>query len=398
MVMRVKAQFHRFDAGAVRARSPDVAAGAGKPTAHVWDGVVRWFHWSLVLAIMVAATTAMALPPKWITAHIVAGTTAVALVLVRFVWGFTGTAAARFACFVHSPAVVWRHLVELVHGTARRHLGHNPLGGAMIVALMVLIVVLAATGAVTLAGSLKSGPLAFATNFATGEVARQIHQFLAYGLLVLIVAHVGGVIAESRRTRENLAWAMVDGRKAVRPGDIGYQLLRANGVATAAIVVVTISTSAAIILMLSRLPALGVPTGSLDPVYGEECGACHSAYHPSLAPAATWVAIVAGLRSHFGENASLDPATEAHIRAYLLANSADTFDTKAANRLRRIDPADPLRITATPFWQRTHRKIPEAVFASKAVGSRGACNACHGDAASGLFAPSSIDIPKEAGS
>lgn len=367
-------------------------------TIRVWDAVVRWFHWSLVAAVAVAAVTGMLLLPTWVTTHIVAGTTAAALVLIRIVWGFTGTGAARFASFVHSPAAIWNHFIELKQGTARRHIGHNPLGGVMIVALMSLILVLAATGTVTLAGSLKSGPLAFATRFATGEAAREIHQVLAYGLLALIAAHIVGVGLESRRTRENLTRAMIDGRKATRLGDIGYRPRRARGLAAAAIAVVAVGTSAAVMLTLSRWPALGVPTGSLDPVYAEECGACHTPYHPSLLPAATWAAIVAGLEWHFGENASLDPTTTEHVRAYLLANSAGSFDTKAANRLRRTDPADPLRITATPFWQRTHRGIPEAVFASKAVRSRGACNACHADAASGLFAPSSIHIPEEAGS
>ena len=99
---------------------------------------------------------------------------------------------------------------------------------------------------------------------------------------------------------------------------------------------------------------------------------------------------------HFGENAELDPDETRKIRDYLVANSAEAYDTKAANRFRRPDPSDPLRITATPFWQRTHGSIPDQVFAAKAVASRGNCSACHEDAAAGLFNPSSIHIPEEA--
>jgi cytochrome b len=364
----------------------------------VWDPLVRLFHWSLVAAVTVAAVTAMVLPPTWVTSHIVAGTIAVALVGLRIIWGFVGTGPARFTSFVHAPGVVLRHFQQLRQGVAHRHIGHNPLGGTMIVGLMTAIVVLALSGAIALGGTLKSGPLAFATSFATGEVWRQIHQLLAYGLLGLIGAHIVGVLVESRRTDDSLVRAMIDGRKEARPGDIVPPVRQALVLTTAAIAVVALVASAAVIFALSLRPAMGVPTAPLDPLYAEECGACHFAYHPSLAPAATWEAILAGLSSHFGENAELDPAEVVQLRTYLLANSADAFDTKAANRLRRTDPADPLRIIATPFWQRTHRRIPEAVFASKAVGSRGACNACHRDAASGLFEPSSIHVPEEAGS
>ena len=91
------------------------------------------------------------------------------------------------------------------------------------------------------------------------------------------------------------------------------------------------------------------------------------AYHPSLAPAASWSAMMDDLSHHFGENAELDPATADHIRSYLLAHSAEHYDTLVANRLRQTDPADPLRITATPFWQRIHRRISASVFASKQV-------------------------------
>ena len=105
---------------------------------------------------------------------------------------------------------------------------------------------------------------------------------------------------------------------------------------------------------------------------------------------------MAGLSNHFGEDASLDAGTAQTILAYLTANSADAFDTRAANVLRRRNPDNPLSITATPFWRHRHARIPDRVFASPAVASRGNCAACHADAASGLFRPSAIAIPKDA--
>ena len=126
-----------------------------------------------------------------------------------------------------------------------------------------------------------------------------------------------------------------------------------------------------------------------------ECGACHMAFHPSLLPAASWAAIMAGLADHFGEDASLDPATKAEIGAFLSANAAEHWDTLAANRQRQINRGRPLEITATLFWRRRHGRLAEAMFAQAPVRARQNCAACHMDAASGLFAPQMIALPKE---
>jgi cytochrome b len=377
-------------------RPPKAHADAPKADVEVWDTAVRVFHWSLVTMVTVALVTGLLLLPTWITLHLVAGTAAAALIVARVVWGLWGPGAARFASFVSGPRKLLAHCRELAAGTARRHLSHNPLGGAMIVAMFVVVILLALTGAVAEGGVLKSGPLAFMTTFAAGWTVRGIHQLIAYVLLGMVVLHLGGVVFESRRSHENLARAMVDGHKPARPGDIAPPRAVAHPVLAGSVAALLLLAGTGVIYALAQRPGLGVPRGPLDPVYADECGACHIAYHPSLAPAATWSAIMSDLTHHFGDNAALDAATSERIRKYLLNHSAERYDTLPANRLRRTDPADPLRITATPFWQRRHRHIPDSVFASRQVVARSNCAACHEDAASGLFAPSAIEIPENA--
>jgi len=101
------------------------------------------------------------------------------------------------------------------------------------------------------------------------------------------------------------------------------------------------------------------------------------------------------LGDHFGDNASLEPDANATLVSYLTANSAEHWDTQAANRLRKPSAAEPLRITATEGWKRLHRDIPDAVFRRRSVGSKLNCTSCHADAESGRFAPRAIAIPKE---
>ncbi len=373
-----------------------IAGGSREPIrVIVWDPFIRLFHWLLVAAIAMAITTSLILPITWLGWHLVAGIAVLALVVARIVWGLLGSTFARFSSFVTTPGDLLHHLRELRQGIAHRHRGHNPLGGAMILALITIIVAIGATGAIALGGALKIGPLGFAVGYAAGRTAWSVHQWLAYGLLGLIAPHIGGAIYESRRTRENLVRAMIDGRKEARRADVTAPPRESSpGLAIVIVAILFVGIVPAVIVM-TRWPAAGVPERPLDKVYAQECGACHVAYHPSLLPAATWSAIMDGLAQHFGEDAELDPAKAQAIRAYLLANAAGRYDTLPAHAFLQINPADPLRITATPFWTRRHASLSPQVLSSKPVGGKGQCDACHQDAASGRFSPLAIAVPEE---
>jgi hypothetical protein len=145
---------------------------------------------------------------------------------------------------------------------------------------------------------------------------------------------------------------------------------------------------------LSRLPPAGLPAMPANPMFAQECGACHRPFHPSLLPRASWAAVMAGLADHFGEDASL-PADEARqIGAYLQTYSAEAWDTEAARRFAVTSPDQPLRITETPYWRRKHAGIDPAVFARPTIGAKSNCGACHRDAESGRFDDQAINIPE----
>lgn len=119
--------------------------------------------------------------------------------------------------------------------------------------------------------------------------------------------------------------------------------------------------------------AVPAPTG--EEAFNSECGACHKAFPPQFLPARSWQTIMAGLSSHFGENASLDPDTERQISDYLVANAAVT----GSPVFRGLDAnAAPLRITETPFWIRIHHELRPSVFDRPDVKSKSNCVACHG--------------------
>ena len=371
-----------------RAAAPDVTP--------VWDLGVRLFHWLLVAAIAIALVTGLSGPRNVLNLHIAAGSAIGGLVAFRILWGLTGSTYARFSSFpVQRPAII-ADLAGLVAGRRPRYRGHNPLGSLMVLALLAILTLSVMTGLVTLGGVDKQGPLAFVTSYNAGKATQEFHQALAYGLLALIGSHLLGVAYESHHGQPDLIRAMLTGKKAASAAGHRASPARAKPLLAGLCVLLLLTGAVHQIVALSARPALGVPAGSLDPTYAQECGSCHMAYPPSLAPSGRWIAILANLSDHFGEDASLNPDVATQIRAYLTMHAAEKWDTRAAHELQRASPQDPLRLTATPFWLRTHRGISESVFKSRAVGAKGACEKCHSDASTGRFDPQDIHIPERA--
>lgn len=173
-------------------------------TVRVWDPAVRIFHWSLAASILAAWLTS----EEWKDIHIWAGYVAAALIAFRLLLGFFGSPRARFSDFVRSPLAVWRYARDVVAGRDARYIGHNPAGGVMIVALLLTIAAIAATGW-----------MQTLDRFWGEEWLEEVHGTLANGLLVLIFLHVAGVIFASVRHAENLALSMITGNKRLSEHD-----------------------------------------------------------------------------------------------------------------------------------------------------------------------------------
>lgn len=360
----------------------------------VWDWWVRLSHWLVLAAVIVASVTGFLLGSSWLGLHVLAGALIGALVLARVVWGFAGGDFARFSGFVSGPRAVFAHLQDLRQGRVHRHLGHNPLGAAMIVALLAVLAGLVGSGAMLLGDRFGAGPLAQMLGSPTGRLIAAPHQALAVILLILIGLHVAGALFESWRSRENLVAAMVSGDKSVRPGDAVPKPARARPLLAVGVTVVLLGATFGETEVQRALPLRAAPVDISGSLYLSDCADCHAAFHPSLLPATSWTAIMAHLDDHFGEDASIGAADVAEITAYLAANAAGVADSKPSRVFQQVSAADPLRITATPFWQRTHAGIDPAQFRQPGIAAKSNCAACHADAGTGWFYPGAIDIPE----
>ncbi len=179
----------------------------------VWDPLVRVFHWSLVAAFFTAYLT----EDDFLNLHVTAGYLIAGLVTIRLIWGVVGTRHARFSNFVAGPAEVIAYLKEVLRGHPRRYLGHNPAGGAMILALILLLLLTLLSGLALYGAAESSGPLAAlfsAWSHDQAEWLEEAHELFANLTLLCVALHVGGVVMASLQHRENLVRAMVTGRKA----------------------------------------------------------------------------------------------------------------------------------------------------------------------------------------
>ena len=108
----------------------------------VWDPLIRVFHWTLVTAVAVTWLT----EDEFLDLHVYAGYTIMVLLAIRLLWGFIGTRHARFSDFVRPPREAMTYLKQLVTVRAKRHLGHNPVGGLMIIVLLISLMLSSITG------------------------------------------------------------------------------------------------------------------------------------------------------------------------------------------------------------------------------------------------------------
>lgn len=178
----------------------------------VWDPLIRIFHWSLVFTFFIAFIT----EDDWMDLHILAGYAVSILIAFRLIWGIIGTRQARFLSFVKPPSVVISYFKQMLSLRVPHYLGHNPLAAVMVIALLSSIILVAFTGIVLIAGE-GQGPLA-GTVYASwsGEWMEEIHEFFANFSLLLVIAHVSGVVVSSLLEGENLVKAMINGRKKAR--------------------------------------------------------------------------------------------------------------------------------------------------------------------------------------
>lgn len=194
----------------------------------VYDSPTRLFHW-LFAGFFITAFAISNLvddDSARFSLHMLAGLGMVFVVALRLVWSLVGTRHARLADLVLNPSQLFAYFKGMLSGGSQRWIGHNPASSWAAVVMVGLALGLGTTGILMATGG-------------ENDAIKEVHELMANAFLVVVLLHVGGVLAHVLRHRDGLASSMVSGRKqAVAADQVPVRSLPVAGVAFVALTVV----------------------------------------------------------------------------------------------------------------------------------------------------------------
>lgn len=185
---------------------------ADSDTRRVWDLPVRVLHWTLAAAV---ATSFLSYQIGAMQLHGAAGVLIITVVLTRLVWGVIGSDTARFSSFARGPAAVKAYARSLIGGETPHSVGHNPLGGWAVFALLASCLIQALLGLFSHAEDIDfEGPLAATISEATSAAITGVHEGFSTVVMIIVGVHIAANVFYLKRRNENLIRPMWTGEKA----------------------------------------------------------------------------------------------------------------------------------------------------------------------------------------
>ena len=206
------------DAAGAEAASAVPPAPEALTRVGVWDRPTRVGHWLFPVLIATSWISSHVDDVRW---HIRSGLAMLALVVFRLAWGILGGTTARFSRFVKGPGSIGRYVRAGMFDRHHRSVGHNPLGGWSVIALLATLATMVGSGLIAVdVEDDRSGPLARFVSFDQGRSAAYVHHLAFKTLQLLVVIHLVAVALYWIGKGENLVFPMITGRKRVAHGSM----------------------------------------------------------------------------------------------------------------------------------------------------------------------------------
>ncbi|GAB1256822.1 cytochrome b/b6 domain-containing protein [Aurantivibrio plasticivorans] len=176
----------------------------------VWDFPTRFFHWSVVSLFLLSWWS---IEYDRVDIHHLSGYLLLALLLFRITWGFVGSTTSRFSNFIHRPSTVLNYCKRLLVKDAGDTVGHNPLGGLSVIAMIALLLAQIILGLfIEDVDGLAPGPLSHLVDYSTNRWAAETHEVLFDVLLGVIALHISAISFYLLYKKRNLISPMITGK------------------------------------------------------------------------------------------------------------------------------------------------------------------------------------------
>jgi cytochrome b len=180
----------------------------------VWDIPVRLFHWLLVICLCGQWLTAKVLEDA-MDIHFTIGYFAIGLIIFRLIWGFVGTKYARFNNFISGPKAMLSYLRSLTSKQKSVTTGHNPVGGLLLPAVLILVGLQAISGLFTSDDIVSAGPYYDSANSTVQKCMQWLHHNIFDVLIALAVIHLFAIAWYRWALKHDLITPMITGQKVV---------------------------------------------------------------------------------------------------------------------------------------------------------------------------------------
>lgn len=179
----------------------------------VWDLPVRLFHWLLLISLLSAWYTSDG-ERDLIDYHLKIGYFTLGLIIFRIMWGIFGTQYAKFSQFFPTKTKLLSYLNKSKQNQVDTTVGHNPLGGLMIILMLLLILSQAISGLFMNDDVFTTGPYYESVNSSIQKFMSLIHHNVFDIILFVSVVHIGAIFYYLFAKKINLIVPMFTGYKS----------------------------------------------------------------------------------------------------------------------------------------------------------------------------------------
>jgi len=241
---------------------PSAAAGtAAAERRLVWDLPLRAFHWLFAASILASWLTAEP-GSSWMQWHIRLGYWMLGLLTFRIIWGLVGPRHARFASFLRGPRATWRYARGFLGRESPLHsAGHNPLGGIMVLVMLLLVAFQVGTGLFATDDIVWTGPYNPSVSSETARLLTSLHHRNFNLIWAAIALHVGAISYYAFVKKQNLVPAMLTGWKPAEGVPAGEAITSSE---LWKALIVMILSAAAVYAVLSGAPHVSADTLNFD--------------------------------------------------------------------------------------------------------------------------------------